>query len=57
MAKVSALWHVAVVRLIFNGDAVIDTSGTVSGGNVYGAYAQSGGSIDFKKGLVLDNQG
>ena len=41
----------------FNGDAVIDTSGTVSGGNVYGAYAQSGGSIDFKKGLVLDNQG
>jgi hypothetical protein len=22
----------------------------VSGGNVYGAYAQSGGSIDFKKG-------
>lgn len=34
----------------FNGDAVIDTSGTVSGGNVYGAYAQSGGSIDFKRG-------
>lgn len=44
-------------KVDFNGDAVIDTSGTVSGGNVYGAYAQSGGSIDFKKGLVLDNQG
>lgn len=41
----------------FNGDAVIDTSGTASGSDVYGAYAYSGGSIEFKKGLVLDNQG
>lgn len=41
----------------FADDTVIDTNEAVAGSAVYGAYVQSGGSIDFHKGLVLDNQG
>ena len=41
----------------FAGDTVIDTSGTASGSNTMGAYANGGSSIEFAKGLVLDNKG
>ncbi|WP_455655587.1 autotransporter outer membrane beta-barrel domain-containing protein [Phascolarctobacterium sp.] len=41
----------------FAGDTVIDTSGTAAGSNTMGAYANGGGSIEFAKGLVLDNKG
>ena len=41
----------------FAGDTVIDTSGTAAGSNTKGAYANGGSSIEFAKGLVLDNKG
>ena len=40
----------------FNGDAVIDTSGTVSGGNVYGAYA-SLAAVLILKGVSFRQSG
>lgn len=40
----------------FAGDTVIDTSGTAAGSNTMGAYANGGSSIEFAKGLVLDNK-
>lgn len=41
----------------FAGDTVLDTGATAAGSETYGAYVHGGGSIEFAKGLVVDNQG
>ena len=41
----------------FAGDTVLDIGATAAGSETYGAYVHGGGSIEFAKGLVVDNQG